>query len=72
MIKIAITTFILGVLVYVLTAAVLGKKKANALPGGAIGGAIGLALIMAACYWYVAIICSLLGHVAAVLVAKKL
>ncbi|MFA4937223.1 MAG: hypothetical protein WC575_02985 [Patescibacteria group bacterium] len=62
----ALITFILGIVIYFGTALFVGTKKANWLPGGAIGAAI---------FWsplYISIPASLLGHLVAVYIAKKM
>jgi len=55
-----------GVVIYIVTALIIGKKKANRLPGGAL--CAGLILHP----WYVCIPVALIGHFLAVAVAKKL
>ncbi|QQG53018.1 MAG: hypothetical protein HY931_02175 [Candidatus Falkowbacteria bacterium] len=70
MLKISIFSFLIGMAVYAGTAAILGKKKANRLPGGAIGGSLALTWVILPAYWYLAIIFSLIGHIVAVLVTK--
>lgn len=66
MLKSIVVSILFGIAVYIGTAILLGKEKANTLPGGAIGAWVFIQP------WYIGVIFGLVGHLIAVAVAKKI
>jgi membrane protein implicated in regulation of membrane protease activity len=65
MIQTIVHSFIFGALVFVATALIFNKDKATRLPAGAIIAAFVLAP------WWMALICSLVGHFGTAFLVKK-
>lgn len=64
--KTIVFSFFFGALVFIATALFLNKDKAAKLPGGAV-----MAVFIFA-PWWVALICSLVGHFGVAFLVKKL
>jgi hypothetical protein len=61
-----LAAFVMAIVVYLVTAMVLGRKQANSLPGGALVAGIVLSPIL------ISIPAALIGHLACILVANRL
>ncbi len=64
-------SFLSGILIYLMTALLIGKTKANRLVGGAAAAGIVLSLSMSVPF-YIGLVASLTGHYLALFIAKRM